>query len=163
MPAPTVIAIVAAAITMAAPRGVVARATAVFSRRSNFVSLGISGGFTLSGSIVASDDSFLVRIVDQVEYQRPLWLDDRAAGALAIAKYDLHRSPFDRHRPAVGTVVDDVISSGRRAVPEEERRGIDPVDRARRRWESPWPRRSGGSTSTSPHWWLNGVWRGLQS
>ena len=63
----------------------------------------------------------LDRIVDQVEDQWPLWFDDGAAGAVAIAKHHLHRFPFHRHHSGIGAVIDDMISSGRLAVSEEER------------------------------------------
>ena len=57
-------------------------------------------------------------IIDQVEHERPLWLDDRSTGAFAVPEHDLHRFPLDRHHARVGTEVDHVISSGCRVLPE---------------------------------------------
>src|SRR5512132_452918 len=73
---------------------------------------------------------FLARVVDQVEDQRPLGLDDRAAGALGVAQHDLHGPPFDRHHLGVGPKVDDMIAAGGRALAEQEPRGIHAADRA---------------------------------
>jgi hypothetical protein len=52
-PAPTVITVDAEAITMAAPRGVVARATALSSRRSSLVAPAIVCEFGFAGSTPA--------------------------------------------------------------------------------------------------------------
>jgi hypothetical protein len=74
----------------------------------------------------------LDRIVDEVKHQRSLWPDDWTAGTLAVAKHDLHVSPFDRHDAGIGAVVDDMVAPGRRAPAEEERGRIDAVDWADR-------------------------------
>ncbi|WP_211233071.1 hypothetical protein [Solirubrobacter soli] len=53
MPAPTVITVDTVAITMAAPRGVVARDTALSSRRSSLVASTIPHEFEVAGSAPA--------------------------------------------------------------------------------------------------------------